>query len=173
MWYQSIAPTTRATIPTAAVSLAAFLGCLYLTHLEHQRSLRPSTTLCLFLGLTSLLDIARLRTLSFLPDNERVVSIFALSWVVKVVMLILESTEKRSLLKKGFEKSPIEETSGVFNRTLFWWLNPLLWKGSQITLTVDDLPALDEDLRAASNPQILLEKWGKGKKSPGYSFLIC
>ncbi|KAJ5740408.1 P-loop containing nucleoside triphosphate hydrolase protein [Penicillium malachiteum] len=140
-------------------SVASF-ACTYLSHLEHRFSVRPSTILCLFQGLTVLLDLSRLRTLSFIPNTP-----FAASWVVKAVILVLEATEKRSSLRKGFEKTAIEETSGVFSRTVFWWLNDLLWKGSNTTLTVDDLPILAEDLRVASDPQAIKEKWEKANKN--------
>lgn len=109
-----------------------------------------------------LLDLARLRTLSFLQDNRAVTVLFTVSWVVKSTLLVVESTGKRSLLKKPFAGGAHEGTSGVFSRSLFWWLNGLLWKGSRNTLTIDDLPELDDDLKAAANPQALIEKWNQG-----------
>ncbi|KAJ5629255.1 P-loop containing nucleoside triphosphate hydrolase protein [Penicillium herquei] len=163
-WFQSSTPKTRSTIPTGVVSLVASLACTYLSHLEHRFSVRPSTILCLFQGLTVLLDLPRLRTLSFLPYNNTVTLLFAASWVVKFVILVLEATEKRSSLRKEFEKTSIEGTSGVFSRTVFWWLNDLLWKGSSTTLTVDDLPILAEDLLIASDPQVIKEKWERANK---------
>lgn len=163
LWAQSPTPKTRATIPTALVTLVTSLLAIYLSHLEHLRSLRPSTILCLFLGTSSLLDLARMRTLSFMPHNRPVTILFAVGWLGKVIILILESIEKRSLLKKPFEESSLEATSGVFSRSLFWWLNGLLWKGSKTTLTVETLPDLDEDIKQASNPQDLFQKWKKGK----------
>ncbi|KAJ5678957.1 P-loop containing nucleoside triphosphate hydrolase protein [Penicillium macrosclerotiorum] len=163
-WCQSSTPTTRATIPTAIANIVSLLLVLYLSHLEHLRSLRPSTTNCLFLGLTTLLDLARLRTLYFIPDNQLISILFAVSWIGKVIVLVLESTEKRSLLKKEYTESSLEATSSIFNRGIFWWLNGLLWKGSRTVLTVESLPVLDEDIQASSNPEELFEKWKKANK---------
>lgn len=136
---------------------------LYLSHLEHLRSLRPSTVICLFVGLTLVFDLPRIRTLSFMPDNRPVTIVFATSWVGKAIILVLESTEKRSLLKKAYEGSSLESTANTFSRSLFWWLNGLLWEGSRSTLTVDSLPVLDEAIKAASNPEKLTEAWDKGQ----------
>jgi hypothetical protein len=77
--------------------------------------------------------------------------------------LVFEATEKRQLLKKAYENSPIESTSGVINRALFWWLRDLLWRGSKTTLTVDSLPSLDDDLKNASTSQSLFDKWDNGE----------
>ncbi|KAJ6119541.1 P-loop containing nucleoside triphosphate hydrolase protein [Penicillium sp. IBT 18751x] len=164
IWAQSPTPQTRATVPTALVTLLTSFLAIYLSHLEHLRSLRPSTVLCLFLGTSSLLDLARMRTLSFVPHNRPVTILFAVGWLCKVIILILESIEKRSLLKKPFEESSLEATSGVFSRSLFWWLNGLLWKGSRTALTVETLPDLDEEIKQASNPQDLFQKWEKADK---------
>ncbi|KAJ5139829.1 P-loop containing nucleoside triphosphate hydrolase protein [Penicillium atrosanguineum] len=164
LWAQPPTSKTRATIPTALVTLFTFLFAIYLSHLEHIRSLRPSTVLCVFLGTSSLLDLARMRTLSFMPHNRLVTILFAVGWLGKVIILVLESVEKRALLKKPFEGSSPEATGGVFNRSLFWWLNGLLRKGSKTTLTVETLPDLDEDIKQASNPQDLIQKWNKADK---------
>jgi hypothetical protein len=98
-----------------------------------------------------------------MPHNGLMTILFAVGWLGKVIILVLESKEKRALLKKPFEGSSLEATSGVFNRSLFWWLNGLLWKGSKTTLTVETLPDLDDDIKHASNPQDLIEKWKTGK----------
>jgi hypothetical protein len=97
-----------------------------------------------------------------MPDNRPVAILFAAGWLGKLIILLLESTEKRSLLKKPFEGCSLESTASTFNRALLWWLNGLLWKGSKTTLTVESLPALDDAIKTASNPEELIAKWNKG-----------
>lgn len=97
-----------------------------------------------------------------MPNNHPITILFTVGWVGKLVILVLESTEKRSLLKKAFEGTSLESTANTFNRALFWWLNGLLWEGSKTTLTVDSLPVLDDALKAASTPEDLIEAWTKG-----------
>ncbi|KAJ5364163.1 P-loop containing nucleoside triphosphate hydrolase protein [Penicillium cataractarum] len=164
LWSIPSIPSTRMTVPTAVASLAASVFILYLSHLEHVRSLRPSTVICLFVGTTLLFDLARLRTIYFMSDNLPVTALFAVSCIGKTIILVLESTEKRSLLKKPFEGSSLESTASTFNRGLFWWLNGLLLKGSKTTLTVDSLPELDEAIKTASNSEALVETWNKADK---------
>lgn len=161
IWYQYATPKTRATVPTAVAAVIVSLFCQYLSHLEHLRSLRPSTTLCLFNGFALLFDLPRLRTLSFLPHNRTITIIFATTSSIKAGVLALESIEKRFLLKKQFSGCAPEDTAGIFNRTLFLWVNGLLWKGSKSTLKLDDLPVLDNDIRQASHPDTLLDRWNK------------
>ncbi|KAJ5294660.1 hypothetical protein PENANT_c006G09572 [Penicillium antarcticum] len=163
IFFQLETPKTRATILTTLATLVTSLLLLFLSHLEHLRSIRPSTILNVFLGFTLLFDLARLRTLYFM-SKQTVTSLFAVSWVIKVIILVFEVTEKRQLLKKAYENSPIESTSGVLNRALFWWLRDVLWRGSRTTLTVESLPCLDDDLKNASNSQSLFEKWDKADK---------
>ena len=162
LWCQKSTPTTTATVPTAIASIVTFCLFLFLSHLEHIRSLRPSSILCLFFCFTAIFDLARLRTLYFMPYNQSIAFVFGASVVGKVIILILESTEKRNLLKKAFDGSAIETTSGIINRCLLWWVNGLLWKGSKSSLTVESLPLLADDIRDASDPQDLSARWEKG-----------
>jgi ATP-binding cassette subfamily C (CFTR/MRP) protein 1 len=106
-----------------------------------------------------------------MPNSLSVTSLFATSWVIKSVTLVLEAREKQTLLRKTYENSSIESTSGVLNRAVFWWLNGLLWRGSKEQLTVDSLPALDSNITAASDPRFLFENWNKGMSEPPASSL--
>lgn len=101
-----------------------------------------------------------------MSGSQYVMPLFAISWVVKSVALVLEATEKRALVKKTYEDSPIESTSGILNRVVFGWLNNLLWRGSNTHLTVDTIPALDDEITAASDPTPFSEKWDKGMLNP-------
>lgn len=164
LWSNLIVPRSKATIATTALTLVGFLSFLYLSHLEHFRSVRPSTLLNIYLGVSLLLDIARLRTLWYIPGNQPVAAIFAASFALKGIILILEATEKRALLKPAYRNSGPEATSGVLNRSLFLWLNGLFWKGFKSLLSVDTLVALDNEITLASEPsQQLVERWNRGE----------
>ncbi|KAJ5575262.1 P-loop containing nucleoside triphosphate hydrolase protein [Penicillium hetheringtonii] len=101
---------------------------------------------------------------SFHSRNQPIAFLFGAGVVNKVIILVLESTEKRNLLKKAFDGSAVETTSGIINRCLLWWVNSLLWKGSKSTLTVESLPLLADDIREASDPQDLTARWEKADK---------
>ncbi|CAG8925975.1 unnamed protein product [Penicillium salamii] len=159
LWGRPNTPKTAATLSTEIATISTSLALLYLSHLEHLRSIRPSTTLNVFLFFTLLFDLTRLRTVYFMSNTRSVTTLLAISWMIKSITLLLEATEKRPLLKKAYENSPIESTSGVINRATFWWLNHILWLGSKSQLTVESLPALDSDISAASDSTVLAEKW--------------
>ncbi|KAG5917423.1 hypothetical protein E4U61_002737 [Claviceps capensis] len=91
-------PTTRLTIPATLTVIASFIWLLYVSYLEHVRSVRPSTILCLYLGISCLLDLASSRTSFFIPGYDVVAPIQLSSYFVKLVILATEVVEKRKLL---------------------------------------------------------------------------
>lgn len=130
--------------------------------MEHERSIRPSTFLNLFLGLSILLDIARVRTLFALPSNFTIAVVYYTSFLVKLLLLALEMVEKRALLKQQWQDKAPEEVSGIYNRGLFLWMNTLIRRGYRTILTMDILLPIDEQLLAASDATPLKERWRRG-----------
>lgn len=172
LWGHDNTPKTVATLATEFATIGTSLVLLYLSHLEHLRSIRPSTILNVFLVFTLLFDLTRLRTLHFMSGPQSVTNMLAISWVIKLITLVLEATEKRSLLKKTYQNSPVESTSGVLSRVTFWWLNPVLWLGSKSQLTVENLPALDNDIKAASDCTLISEKWAHGMSQHNHVYIL-
>ncbi|KAK1984403.1 ABC transporter [Colletotrichum cereale] len=145
-------PRTRATIPTAALTLVASPGVGLLLWLSHERSVRPSFVLSTYLFLSTLLDTARARTLA--------------------VMVLLESTEKRRILvpqHKGYSK---EVTSGTISRSVFFWLTSLFVNGYRNILRLGDLYSLDPKLASEPLSRKLANDWDKvpDKTIPGALF---
>ncbi|KAK2879339.1 hypothetical protein FQN49_000972 [Arthroderma sp. PD_2] len=159
LWAVDGASRTAVTIPCAIVVIISFVFFLYASHLEHERSLRPSTILSLYLGISLLVDIARCRSLWLTTENPPIAALFSAGCGVKAVILGLESTEKRSLLKDFYKNSAAEAVAGVYNRSVFWWVNKILRKGFKKILPIDTLNVLDDDLLAATAPQALIERW--------------
>ena len=81
----------------------------------------------------------------------------------KAILLVLESVSKVRTLKLGVDYSP-EETSGIFNRSLLWWLNELLWKGYNGVLKQKDLFPLNEELRTAKLRDRMIECWAESRR---------
>ncbi|KAH0593670.1 hypothetical protein MHUMG1_08420 [Metarhizium humberi] len=165
LWTQPNTPTTRLTIPLRAIIIASFVWFLYVSYLEHVRSVRPSTILCLYFGISCLLDMACARTVFFIPGYHIVAPIHLASYFVKLVLLALETTEKRRLLMLQWRNTSPEATASFYSRVLFVWLNNLFLKGYKTLLTVDTLTPLDQDILDASRPTKLEERWEKADKS--------
>ncbi|KAK8148806.1 hypothetical protein G3M48_009107 [Beauveria asiatica] len=161
LWTQSHAPKTASTLAALSVTLVTSLFFLYLSYLEHTRSVRPSTLLTLYLGLSTLLDLARVRTLFYPQSANHLAAVFLAGFCVKVVMFALELYEKRRLLRPKWQDSAPEATSSTYSRALFIWLNSLMVKGFRSSLTVDTLTPIDGDLKA-SEPSSLLDTWNRG-----------
>lgn len=162
IWTNLITFQTRATLATLSLTLAAFILLLYVSCLEHVRSVRPSTLLSVYFGVSTLLDLARVRTLYFVSAPHVVAKIYTASFSIKLVIFFLEITEKRSLLQSQWQYMSPEATSGSYNRALFIWLNKLFFKGFRTLLTIETLMPLDADLLAASRPSKLIQRWEQG-----------
>ncbi|KAJ8611716.1 hypothetical protein MRB53_037827 [Persea americana] len=165
LWTSGV-PRTKATIATTALTLAGYLVFAVLSHLEHIHSFRPSTLLDSYLGVTLLLDLARVRTLWFIPGNHNAAAISTAAFAIKLIIFLLELVEKRSLVRQEYSNITGETASGIFNRVLFLWINPLLLRGSKSLLGVRTLPNIDEDLIAASDVGLLTTEW-RDASSPG------
>ena len=57
-------------------------------------------------------------------------------------------------------------TSGIINRSFFWWLNPLLLTGFFKNLAVNDLFTLDEQLVSENLQDSLQSGWHEGWPVP-------
>ncbi|KAM3556796.1 hypothetical protein ARSEF4850_005373 [Beauveria asiatica] len=128
LWAQPHAPKTASTLAALSVTLVTSRFFLYLSYLEHTRSVRPSTLLTLYLGLSTLLDLARVRILFYLQSTNHLAAVFLAGFCGKAVMFALEL------------------------RALFIWLNSLMVKGFRSSLTVDTLTPIDCDVLKASEP---------------------
>ncbi|KAJ6784449.1 hypothetical protein PWT90_09718 [Aphanocladium album] len=122
-------------------------------------TLQPSTPLIVFLGTSLILDLARTRTLFYYTDNDVVAIVNAIGYGIKVLLFIFENVEKRHWLYPRWRNVSCEETSGVLNRSLFLWLNPLFIRGFGGKLTLEKLFSLDAEIDAAAQPTQLMEKW--------------
>ncbi|KAK8859863.1 multidrug resistance-associated [Apiospora arundinis] len=159
---------TKATLASAALSLVTGLGLAVLSHLEHAKSIRPSFIINSYLITTIIFDIARVRTqwLSQRSANA-IAGVLTASLASKCVMVILESIGKQSLLLEPERDYSLESTSGVVNRSWFWWLNSLLFSGFRKVLSLEELPSIHEKInsdRLSHRIQATWENWNrKGK----------
>jgi len=68
---------------------------------------------------------------------------------MKLVILVLETREKRQYLHFADRQKSPEETSGIFNQGIFWWLNTLIGKGFSKVLMMEDLYPMDARMIAS------------------------
>ncbi|KAJ5160374.1 uncharacterized protein N7482_007378 [Penicillium canariense] len=169
LWALPAADSTMASLATNAVLAAGALLLCALSYAEHTRSVRPSFILNTYLLCSLLFDIVRARTLWLraIDGFNDVISIVTTVAVgVKLLLVILEAVEKRPILKTEFAGYPPEATAGFYNRSLFWWLNPLFKNGFRNVLSVEDLFVLDKELSSERLLAMFEERWSRGKLAP-------
>lgn len=160
-WANPNLAKTRASVPTAVVTLIAYLALPVLSYAEHIKSVRPSSLLSGYLLISLLCDVTRARTL-WLRDHDKIASDFTAAIAIKCALLVLETVEKRRFLLPKYQSYPFEATSGILSRFLFCWLNPLFRKGYSKTLAMDDLYGLDKHLISGYLDHLLNSAWLKG-----------
>ena len=159
LWILNKTTQTKASIPSATVSFIAAVAVLCLSSLEHARSVQPSSLLNIFLLLSIILDLAQARTLFLRRDDTPIAWVFSVTMVVKSGLLVLEAQSKRPYLKSPYRDQCPEATSGIFNRSLFWWLNSLFHDGFRKLLFIDDLYTLDTGLMSEPLREQMQSAW--------------
>ena len=172
LWASPSATSTKASLPTAAFSFVASIVLPIVSYLEHERTIRPSSLLNVYLFSTLLPDITRARTLWLQQYNHTTAIVMTVGVVVKAMLLLLEMLEKHDILAPTLEVSPPEATAGIFNKFFFWWLNSLFREGFSRTLAVEDLFILDKHLKSRYLETILQSAWIRVTRKTSNSLLI-
>jgi hypothetical protein len=174
-WARQSSPRTDASIPiNALLTFASFLFGL-LSYTEHNFSVTPSFALNVYLFVTILFDIAKTRTLWLRQlggASETIAIITSVVVALKSFLLVLEAVGKRPILRDEYRAYPPEATAGIFNKTLFWWLNPLFQQGLTRSLVVDDLFVLDKQLSSERLHSSLEKSWSRGNTPRIYLYSI-
>jgi glucose-6-phosphate-specific signal transduction histidine kinase len=155
---------TSASIPAAVFSLVVAFMLAVLSYYEHQRSVRPSTLLSIYLFFSVLFDAVQSRSLWLRNTDAPIAATFTAALAVKLIITILEGQEKRASLQgQGTKLSP-ETTISIYNRTVFWWLNRLFLAGYKSTLRLSDLYPLEPEMASAKLGAAIEDAWMKGKR---------
>ncbi|QKX54680.1 uncharacterized protein TRUGW13939_01768 [Talaromyces rugulosus] len=143
---------TRASLAADILNLVGAIGIGLVSWFHHRGSVKPSTLLAIFLGVSVILDIVRVRTLWLLRDVSHAAVVLTLALALKLCGLLLESLSKRKNLylseNNGYATSGPEPFIGFWIRVGFGWLLPTMRQGYHQILSVDDLPALDYRMKS-------------------------
>lgn len=150
-------------VASSALQMCAAVSLGLLSHWEHQKSVRPSIMISTYLTLTSVLDVARVRTQALIPGQTRVVSVLIATLAVKLLALVVEIRGKTSILLPAYTDSSAELNSNIFSRALFLWLNPLLLMGSHNIIFSPDLPGIHEKLSSETLAARVQSDWENSK----------
>ena len=146
LWARPAAPSTTASVPNAVLTLVGVLALGLLSFVEHQRTIRPSLLVEFYLFLSLLFDSARVRTLWLQRFNSTIAAISTVAFAIRLILLVLEAISKKNILRANCKTPSVEARSGLFAKSFFLWLNPLLRTGYSRSISINDLPALDKHL---------------------------
>ena len=158
-------PRTRVSVASTSFSLINTVVIGTLSYVEHKRSIRPSVILNVYLFFSLLFDATQVRTLWLLGGSHAITIMLTIGVTIKAIIAWLEALGKGSLLSPSFQSDSPEALSGIYSRSVFWWLNHLLKAGWQKILTFGDLYALHEELESDALGKMLGERWKNGRLS--------
>lgn len=148
-------------IVASSLGLADALAVITLTLVHHERSLRPSATISIFLFLSIMIDIVSFWRLIPLGIDS-LSGTFAAMLASKAITLALEVRNKKRLLSEKWSHVGPEETSGILNRMSYWWMNCLLLKGYRGPLPEDLAFSFEDALNPQNSGFELQQAWNRG-----------
>jgi ATP-binding cassette, subfamily C (CFTR/MRP), member 1 len=148
-------------VPSAVLSFISALAVLILVGIEHSRSLRPSSLVLLYLLAFIITEAVQIRTLFLRGYVVEVARLDCGSLACSLLLLVLESLSKKAYLKPIKDDYSPEEFASVFSRSVFWWLNPILFLGNRKILSLTDLYPLNHVLDSEKLKARILRSWEK------------
>lgn len=156
---------TKASIPAAVISFLASLSLLYLSSIEHSRSIRPSSLINVYVLFSLLFDIPQTRTLWLRSGPRALPALFTAGVAAKAIVLILEAKSKTRLLFPPYRLYAPEALVSLYDRTALWWLNPVFWTGYRSFLSIENLYVVDSDLSSEQVERTFQHAWAKRSKT--------
>lgn len=155
---------TRFTIPSAVLLIAGSVLLCLLSYFEHQRAVKSSVVLVVYLLVSLAFDVARCRTFWLHNRNQTLSILFSANVAIKFLFLNLEVNSKRHILLPKFANYPPEATSSDLNRWFFWWQNSLFLQGFTKNLSVDDLFPLNKQFTSEALQNLFQPAWAQSKQ---------
>jgi ATP-binding cassette subfamily C (CFTR/MRP) protein 1 len=148
-------------ITYASLALVESIAICYLSYQEHQKAIRPSAVLNVYLLISLLCELMQLRACIYQDVRvfRSLTALYTAGIGIKTILMILESISKATILKEVYKHLSPESTAGIFSRLFFWWLNPLFFKGYKNILAVKDLPSLDDELSTTRVQIAMQQSW--------------
>jgi ATP-binding cassette, subfamily C (CFTR/MRP), member 1 len=164
LWSFQLIIRRGVSITAASLSFVNALVLCWLSHVEHAKSLQPSTVITVYLIISLLFDVVQVRTLWLATYSMAITWLFTASFVTKLVALVLEIKEKAVYLSLTDRLHSPEELSGILNRSVFYWINRLIMRGARSVLLSGDLYPLCEDISTVHLTAKFWPAWEKAKR---------
>lgn len=152
-------------VASHVLSILSVIPLCLLSWLEYRRSIYPSDLTVLYLAYCLLRNAIQVFYLNEIAYSQDARFPLVTQMVLQAVLLMAESFRKDSARVPRYQKLSVEETSGVINRTFFWWINSILIDGYYSVLGNVDLPAIDSTLSSGTVRDAIIQNWDRRSKS--------
>ncbi|KAJ6788053.1 hypothetical protein PWT90_09274 [Aphanocladium album] len=152
---------TTASIPAASLDLVASVALAAFIFVEHRHALRESAFLGLYLSITFLLDIAKCRSYFRRTGLEALGGLAAAAAIIRLTIIILEELPRTALIVDDEirQLTGREAAAGFWTRSLFLWLNPLIWKGYRGTIAIEDISEIGAEFSSRTLFEQFHPRW--------------
>lgn len=166
----NVLPIFRSNISLAAsiFACAGSVCVVVVLYAEHMYSYRPSTFLSIYMSITLLFDIAKIRSYFIRDGMEPIAGLAIAALILKFAIVVLEEVSKRHLVNNQRLQTPLskESVSGFWNRSLFIWLNSTMRIGFKNILKIESLPLLGPEFDSEVLHSRFRKHWTPGWYSP-------
>ncbi|KAL2178346.1 uncharacterized protein P884DRAFT_269013 [Thermothelomyces heterothallicus CBS 202.75] len=169
------ASRTKLTLAAAALNFVVVIPLSVLSYFEHVHRAAPSFIIELYLLLTLLFDIARVRTLWLMrtTSHEQLAAIETVAVVIKIALSFSEAARKDDLVFPGVkEKYTKEQMAGFYGRSMFFWLGSALWNGYTRYLVPSDLTGPRDDESAELLRERFRSQWARNPNKTAKAALL-
>ncbi|EAQ84525.1 hypothetical protein CHGG_08539 [Chaetomium globosum CBS 148.51] len=125
------APRTKLTLAAAALNFVAVFPLSAVSYFEHAFRVAPSFIIELYLLLTALFDVVRVRTLWLMPTSAHtsLAAAESVALAVKLMLVLAEAARKDQLVPPDIkQRYTMEQMAGFYGRSMFFWLGSTLWE---------------------------------------------
>ncbi|KAI1805949.1 P-loop containing nucleoside triphosphate hydrolase protein [Daldinia bambusicola] len=143
------------------LQIAAVLMLCVLSFLEHQRSMRPSSVITLYLIACITRDFLEISDMLQGQGSRFMQDPILAQITLEAALLVAENLEKEQTKEYSGQYVSPEEKSGLLGRIFFWWINPVLVEGYHNVLLNSNLPAVDSELLSRPIRAAAIHAWEK------------
>ncbi|KAI4743295.1 putative multidrug resistance protein [Aureobasidium sp. EXF-12298] len=115
LWSTRACERTTTSTVAAVLALVIAMVLIPLSHTEHSRSVRPSTLICVYLVASMGFDAVQARTLFLTGVDIVIPATLCASIATKLIITMVEASEKRAYLRQPFCSYPPETIANTFN----------------------------------------------------------
>lgn len=170
LWQTDSELQSHWSIASSVISLLASLCTLLVLYSAHTYNKALSTFVSLFFSLTLLLDIVLARSYFLRHDMgfssmHSIAGIQTAGVMLKLLLVVLEEVPKTTHAVKRQTSSTVKCDSelGFWGKAMFFSINSLLLFGYKNEVTIENLPALDEQFGSRRLFDRFYKNWNGGK----------